>query len=92
MPSPLTIEVEVRDYSSQQLLKTQSDPLDISLINSLRDTLDKHLGGMLCMSHFQLPSCATQYSRGRWVVTVTTCCRHHMTSVEKRLHEMYEQD
>jgi hypothetical protein len=91
MPNPLTtIEVEVRDYSSQQLLKMQSDPLDISLINSLRDTLDRQLGGMLCMDHFQLPGCAAEYSRGRWVVSVTTCCRHHMITVERRLHEMYE--
>lgn len=91
MSNPFTtIEVEVRDYSSQQLLRLQSDPLDISLINSLRDTLDCQLGGMLCMDHFQLPGCAAEYSRGRWVVTVTTCCRPHMTAVEHRLHEMYK--
>lgn len=92
MANTLTIEVEVRDYSSRQLLTIESDPLEISLINTLRDTLDEKLGGMLCMNHFQLPSCTSEYTRGRWVVSVTGCCRHHMNMVERRLQEMYDND
>ena len=90
MMNPLTIEVEVRDCTDQQLLKLQSDPVDISLINSLKENLEEQAGGLLCMAHYQLPDFRAEYIRGRWIVRITSCCKLHMASIEQRLQEIYE--
>lgn len=90
MMNPLTIEVEVRDCTDQQLLRLQSDPVDISLINSLRENLEEQAGGLLCMAHYQLPDFRAEFARGRWIVRITSCCKLHMVSIEQRLQEIYE--
>ena len=90
MMNPLTIEVEVRDCTDQQLLRLQSDPVDISLINSLRENFEEQAGGLLCMAHYQVPDFRAEFARGRWIVRITSCCKLHMVSIEQRLQEIYE--
>ena len=80
----------MRDYDDQQLLKRRTDPVSVSLINSLCQHIDEHVGGILCMAHYCLPECNSTYSGGRWIVKVTTCCQENLKQVEQRLETFCE--
>jgi len=87
MIQPVTIEVEIQDSSGHKLLHL---PNDIALMNSLQVHLEEHMGGLLCMGHYYLPEFKTVFSRGRWVVQITSCCARQMQLLENRLQDIFE--
>jgi hypothetical protein len=81
------IEVELRDRKGNICFTQQEDQENRQLIEMFHQKVIEQTGGMLCWSHFRLPTSEHIFSKNRWIVKISCCCAAHSNCIEKRLKE-----